>query len=150
MARCAQLRQIAYRSPSQFHSFFFRFFFLARCQLQCLGAPIFSGFGDNTITFSHFLCQIRTGRGKHYIGYKNSPNTRHLVTTEVFKLPKFCLKEGKTRVFSSTDPFQEINGQGSFYSECTDAFLMSSKAETDEANYLPEIEILKLIADKSD
>ena len=94
---------------------FFPFFFLARCQLQCLGAPIFSGFGDNTITFSHFLCQIRTGRVKDYIDYKNSPNTRHLVTTEVFKLLEFCLKEGKTHVFSSTDPFQELKPQGLRY-----------------------------------
>ena len=101
------------QEPISVSQFFFPFFFLARCQLQCLGAPIFSGFGDNTITFSHFLCQIRTGRVKHYIGYKNSPNTRHLVTTEVFKLLEFCLKEGKTHVFSITeytDPFQELKG----------------------------------------
>ena len=76
-----------------------------------------------------------------------------MVTTEVFKLLEFCLKEGKTHVFSSTeytDPFQELKGWGSFYSECADAFLMSSKAETNEPNYFPELESLNFIADKSE
>ena len=46
----------------------------------------------------NFFCQIRTGRVKYYTFDKRLDNRS-------FKLHKFCLKEGKTHVFSSTVPF---------------------------------------------